>query len=268
MRHSFDHGDPNSSIHLISAWATESQISLGQLEIGEKSNEIPAIPKLIDMLDIKGHTVSLDAMGCQKSIAQAIQFAEADYLLALKGNHGTLHKEVIDFFSDPVAWRDLKAKGYKFSSHVSEDGGHGRIEKRTVLVSNAIDWIENSERKHWLGLKSIVCIESERIEKTKSSTERRYYLTSLEPDASVIAPMIRGHWGIENQCHWVLDVVWREDDARMRKGNAAQNVALLRKLALNLIKCNTPVKDTIKGIRYRATLNDSILEAIVGQPKS
>ena len=264
-RHSFDNGDPSTSIHIISAWASDTGISLGQLEVGDKTNEITTIPKLLNTLDLKGHTVSLDAMGCQKAIAQNINFAGADYLLALKGNHGNLHKEVMSFFDDPKSWKLLQKKGYIFSSNIQEDGGHGRIERRTVLATNASDWIDENERKHWVGLKSIVCVESERTLSGKTSVEKRYYLTSHTPEAKLLAGMIRGHWSIENQCHWVLDVIWKEDESRIRKDNAPQNVALLRKMALNLLKLDKSVKDSIRGKRLQATLNDKILETLLKQ---
>lgn len=265
VRHSFDDADPSTSIHLISAWASESGISLGQLEVGKKKNEITEVPKLLRMLELKGHTITLDAMGCQKNIAQEIYHAQASYILALKGNHGNLHQDVEAFFNDPESWKYLKDKGSHFTSSVTESSGHGRVEKRTVLVTDAIDWIDPSERKKWLGLQSLVCVESERyLESTKeTSVEKRYYLTSHPPNAEMLATMIRDHWSIENSLHWVLDVTWNEDQSRIRKGNAAQNVALLRKMALNILKNDTSLKDSIKGKRFQATLCEEALAKIL-----
>ena len=262
VRHSFDGGDTTTSIHIVSAWAAETGISLGQLEIGEKSNEITAVPKLLKQLDIKGHTVSLDAMGCQKKIAQCIHLDGADYVLALKGNHGTLFQEVVSFFDDPEAWSYQQKKGFHFDTYTQTNKGHDRVETRTILATNAINWIDDSERKHWVGLKGIVCVESTRfIQRTQeTSTEKRYYLTSHEPNAENLATLIRNHWSIENQCHWVLDVVWNEDASRIRKGNAAQNVALLRKMALNLLKIDSSVKASMPKKRLMATLNTEKLE--------
>jgi len=201
-------------------------------------------------------------MGYKKKIAQCIHFAEADYILALKGNHETLFQEVASFFNDPEVWSYQKKKGFQFDTYTQTNKGHDRIETRTILATNAIDWIDESERKHWLGLKGIVCVESTRlIQRTKeSSTEKRYYLTSNEPDAENLATLIRNHWSIENQCHWVLDVVWNEDASRIRKGNAAQNVALLRKMALNLLKIDSSVTASMPKKRLMATLNVEKLE--------
>jgi len=262
VRHSFDGSDTKTSIHIVSAWASETGISLGQLEIGKKSNEITTVPKLLKKLDIKDHTVSLDAMGCQKKIAQSIYLDGADYVLALKGNQGNLHQEVACFFDDPESWSHQKKKGFRFDSYQQTNKGHNRIETRTVLATNAIDWIDPKEGRLWLGLQSIVCVESTRfIQGTKeNSTEKRYYLTSHEPDAKSLARMIRNHWSIENQCHWVLDVVWNEDASRIRKGNASQNVALLRKMALNLLKLDHSVKASISNKRLMATLNTDKLQ--------
>jgi predicted transposase YbfD/YdcC len=265
LRHSFNDGDPQSAIHLISAWVSGCGLTLGQLLVDSKSNEITAIPKLIEMLDIKGSTVSLDAMGCQKKIAQTIHHKNADFLLALKGNHGTLHTEVVALFADPATLDYGKSKGHIVATYHSDfEKGHGRIEQRSIKVTNYIDWIDAVERKEWLGLRSLIEITSSReLKNGKSSTEKRYYLTSHAPDAEKLLDLVRRHWGIENSCHWVLDVTFDEDQCRVRKGQAAQNLALLRKLVLNFLRSDKTIKDTIRGKRIRASLSEETLETLM-----
>jgi len=270
LRHSFTDGDPDNSIHLISAWASGSGLSLAQLLVDGKSNEITAIPRLLRQIDVKGATVSLDAMGCQKRIAQEIHFAGGDYLLALKGNHGTLHGEVVALFEDPEALAYGREKGAKVTQHQGgADKGHGRIEQRSIRVTDYLDWFEPSERKHWLGLRSLVEVTATRDTGKAKSTEKRHYLTSHAPDAEKLLELVRGHWGIENRCHWVLDVTFNEDQCRVRTGHAAQNLALLRKLTLNLLRADKTVKDTMRGKRIRAMLCEHTLETLmkINDPK-
>ena len=246
---------------MLSAYACQQGISLAQLEVDTKSNEILAVPDLLDLLDIEGHTISLDAMGCQKKIARHIHFAHAHYILALKGNHPHLHQKVEEFFANAQTLQYAKDQGCTFSSVDITNKGHGRIERRVVLATDALLWIDKNERESWHGLKSLVCVESHReeISTGKSSVERRYYLTSHDPNAQKLQKMIRQHWGIENSCHWILDVVWDEDASRIRDSAAAQNVAILRKMALNLLKSDTTVKDTIRGKRLQAAFNEDLL---------
>jgi predicted transposase YbfD/YdcC len=264
LRHSFDHGDPENSLHLISAWADGCGLSLGQLLVDGKSNEITAVPKLLRQLDVKGATVSLDAMGCQKKIAREIRFAGGDYLLALKANHGTLHAEVRDLFADPEALGYGKSKGATVTLHDSgHEKGHGRTERRVVKATDYLDWLEPAERKLWLGLRSIVEVTSTRETKGVESIEKRYYLTSRAPEAERLGELVRRHWGIENRCHWVLDMSFGEDGCRVRKGHAAENLALLRKLALNLLRHDRTIKDTMRGKRIRAALCEDTLETLM-----
>jgi predicted transposase YbfD/YdcC len=263
-RHSFDDGDPSNSIHLISAWADNCGLTLGQLLVDGKENEITAVPKLLRQLDLKGTTVSLDAMGTQKKIAQEIHFAGADYVLALKANHETLHSEVIALFEDPASLDYGRSKGAIVAEHDSGwEKGHGRIERRVVKVTDYLDWFQPTERKHWLGLRSLVEITSTRQIKGETSIEKRYYLTSHAPNAEKLGDLVRRHWGIENRCHWVLDVTFDEDQCRVRKGHAAQNLALLRKLTLNLLRVDQTIKDTMRGKRIRAALCEQTLETLM-----
>lgn len=263
LRHSFD--KERRHLHLLSAYACEQGISLAQLEVDTKSNEILAIPELLDLLDIEAQTISIDAMGCQKNIARKIHFAHADYILALKGNHPYLHQKVEEFFANGQKLQHAKDQGYTFSSVDIQNKGHGRTERRVVLVTDALLWIDKNERESWHGLKSLVCVESHRMDNNSGAktVERRYYLTSHEPDAEKLQKMIRQHWAIENSCHWVLDVVWDEDASRIRNEKAAQNVALLRKMALNLLKSDTTVKDTIRGKRLQAAFNEDVLAKLL-----
>ena len=266
VRHSFDTETESSHLHLLSAFACDQGLTLAQLAVDQKSNEITAVPKLLEMLDLEGHTISLDAMGCQKKNARQAHFAHADYLLAVKGNHPNLHGRLEQLFSSAQAIAFAKEQGSTFSSSQAENKGHGRLEKRIVLATDALGWVDKLEREEWLGLKSFICVESHREELSsgKKSIEKRYYLSSHNPDAAKLQKLIRQHWAIENSCHWVLDVVWSEDQSRIRKGNAAENVALLRKIAFNILKADTSKRESIKGKRLRATLNPDVLRKFLG----
>jgi len=270
LRRSFENSDTTTSLHLISAWACDNQLTLGQLAVDGKSNEITAIPKLIDQLDLEGHTVSIDAMGCQKKIAQKLYIAKAHYLLALKGNQGTLHKRVEEFFSSPAHLKHAKAQSKTLSWVDVSNKGHGRQERRIVLSSDSLDLIDKKERESWLGLKSIVCVEAHREDKSTGvkSIQKRYYITTHQADSEKLQRLVRQHWAIENQCHWILDVTFNEDQSRARKGHAASNLAMLRKVTLSLLKQDTAIKDTMRGKRYRAALDENTLEQILFPPIS
>jgi len=265
LRRSFEDADPRTSLHLISAWACDNQLTLGQLAVDGKSNEITAIPKLIDQLDIEGHTVSIDAMGCQKKITQKIYLSKAHYLIALKGNQPTLHKRVEEFFNSPAHLKHAKEQLKTLTWVDVENTGHGRHERRIVLSADSLDLIDKKERESWLGLKSIVCVEAHREDKStgNKSIQKRYYITSHEADSDKLQMLIRQHWAIENQCHWILDVTFNEDQSRVRKGYAAINLAMLRKVTLSLLKQDTTIKDTMKGKRYQAALDEKALEQIL-----
>jgi predicted transposase YbfD/YdcC len=270
LRGSFTAPDKSDALHLISAWATASGLTLGQLLVDSKTNEITAVPKLLRHIDVKGCVVSLDAMGCQKKIAIAIRHAGADYLLALKGNHGTLHGEVRDLFADPAALEAARTAGETVAVARSYDKGHGRVEERCLTVTGHLDWLDGRERRSWLDLGSLVHLRSVRqMADGRRSEEDRYWLTSLAPDAERLLELSRGHWGIENQCHWVMDVTYGEDASRIRSGHAARNISLLRRLAHNLLKHDQTVKDSIAGKRKRACLSTATLEKFLklGDPK-
>lgn len=242
-------------VHMVSAWAESNGLVLGQRKVDEKSNEITAIPKLLEALELSGTVVTIDAMGCQKTIAEKIIAKQADYILAVKENQGHLLEEVQDSF------RMLA------SESVAEeiDCGHGRVEKRTCsVIADTSLLLENAAG--WAGLRGLVRIEAERYHKTSGKTEReiRYYITSVKPEAAPLNRMIRQHWGIENKLHWVLDVAFGEDASRKRAGHAAQNFSLLNRIALNLLKQDTSLKRGIKGKRLKAAWDHPYLLKLLG----
>jgi predicted transposase YbfD/YdcC len=252
--------------YMVSAWASESGLVLGQVKVDEKSNEITAVPELLKALKLDGAIVTLDAMGCQKKIAENIIDRHAGYVLALKGNHETMHDEVKAFFADAVApcatqCADTVAQD-TMDFHQTTEKGHGRIETRRYWQSTDIDWFQDKEL--WKGLRSFGMVESIRQEKGKRTIERRFYLCSLSLDAQRFARAVRKHWGVENCLHWSLDVTFREDDNRARTKNAAQNLAILRRIALNLVKKDRTKNDTLRGKRFAAALDPDFLRHLLG----
>jgi predicted transposase YbfD/YdcC len=255
VRHSFDRATGRKALHVVSAWIAENRLALGQIATEEKSNEITAIPQLLTLLDIRGATITVDAMGCQRAIAEQVIDQGADYLMGLKGNQGTAHKEVEEFFTDAsaTAFRDLD-----YTFHETVDGSeHGRVEVRRAWASQELGWFQDLSK--WKGLRSIVMIESERTIGSDTSIERRYYWSSHVVDAKAFGEMIRGHWGIENQLHWCLDVAFREDESRIRTDHGPENLALLRKLAMNLARSERSRKKGIQAKRKRAAWDDAYL---------
>lgn len=252
--------------YIVSAWASEHGLVLGQVKVDDKSNEITAIPELLRVLALKGCIVTIDAMGCQKEIAAQIAGKEAHYVLALKGNHATVHEEIKDFFTDavlPCATQPaatVRPGTMDFFQTVEKD--HGRIETRRYWQSTDIDWFE--DKGLWMQLGSIGMVESIRRTKKGRSIERRYFLSSLPLDARTFAKAVRGHWGVENPLHWTLDVTFREDYSRARSKNAAQNLATLRRIALNLIKRNPRKKPSLRQKRLLAALDTAFLEQLLG----
>ncbi len=257
MRGSGDSGTASSPLHIVSAWASEHNITLAQVKVRKKSNEITAIPVLLNMITIRGAVVTIDAMGCQKAIAEQIIAGEGDYLLALKGNHSDIYDEVENYFLQALAI-DFEGVGHDCFTSLEKD--HGRIEKRTVYVTADLDWLPS--RELWTNLTSIVMVISERTIKGKRSKEIRFYLSSLNPVASRIAHAIRTHWGIENKVHWVLDVAFGEDKNQL-SGNGAENFSLLSKIALNLLKQDKTTKLSIPNKRFRASMDQTYLETIM-----
>lgn len=255
LKGSHDRTNGKKAIHMVSAYATSNQLILGQLKTAEKSNEITAIPELIRILDIEGAIVTIDAMGCQKEIAATISKSKADYILALKGNHANLYEGVDAYFSD----NDLLNSTVCHESELELD--HGRLEKRKCYVSDDIDWLY--QRREWKGLKTIVAVESEVITRDSTLTERRYYLSSLPPDAVRIQSAIRSHWMIENSVHWLLDVSFAEDTCRVRKDHGPENLSIIRRVALNLLKKEKTCKLGIKSKRKKAGWNHKYLEKVL-----
>lgn len=264
LRRAANDGDPVP--YIVSAWATECGLVLGQVKVDEKSNEITAVPKLLDALVLKGCIVTLDAMGCQKDIAANIIDKHADYVLALKGNHATAHEEIKGFFADAVPpcadqCADTAAEE-KMDFFKSVEKNRGRGETRRYYQSTDIDWFE--DKALWKNLTSIGMVETLRKVKGKTSYERRYFLSSLPLDAKRFAKAVRGHWGIENSLHWSLDVTFREDDSRARTKNAAQNVASLRRITLNLIKKDQTRNCSQRSKRFIASIDPDFLDHLLG----
>lgn len=247
LRRSYDRSSNKAAIHMVSAWATENSLVLGQIKTEEKSNEITAIPELLRVLELKGCIVTIDAMGCQREIVKQIVDQGADYVICLKGNQGTLHKEV------ELLFQDAKQNNFKNLSHdtyETTDGDHGRIEIRRYTTTEQIDWFEDKAK--WKNLTSFGMVESQREVGDKTTVDTRYFISSLPSDAKIFAHASRGHWGIENSLHWGLDIAFREDESRVRKGHAASNMAIMRHFSLNLIKQDKARKVGVKASRKRA----------------
>ena len=255
LRRSFDKASEKAAIHMVSVWATDNHVVLGQVATEEKSNEITAIPKLLELLDIHGCIVTIDAMGCQRKIAEAIVEGGGDYVLSLKGNQETMAQEVEAYFD----WAEKQQyKGIRYSYHESVDGGHGRVETRRCWSVGDVDWF--ADRSKWKKLSSFGMVESERTVEEKTTVERRYFISSLDgSNAEEFASAVRGHWGVENGLHWVLDMAFREDESRARKGHSATNLTTVRHLALNLLKQDKTTRVGVKGKRLRAAWDEQYL---------
>lgn len=252
-----------AAIQMVSAWATANRLVLGQIEVDDQSNEITAIPELLEALDIAGCIVTVDAIGCQRDIAEAIVGQRADYVLALKANQGNLYTEVADLFAyaEEIEYRDVE---HDFQQTVSK--GHGRIEVRQCWMITESDFLGYvHQRGDWPELNAIVKVHAERRIGTEVTRKTRYYITSLGNDAQQTLYAVRGHWKIENQVHWVLDVVFREGHSRIRKGSGAQNFAILRHIALSLLRQEKTTKVGIKAKRLRAALDEKyMLKVLMG----
>jgi predicted transposase YbfD/YdcC len=256
-RRSFQKKGAKAPIHMVSAFAARQRLVLGQVKVAEKSNEIVAIPNLLEMLEIEGAIVTIDAMGCQRDIAEKILKKKADYVLALKGNQGALREDVEVFAAEQ------KANGFKdtkVSCHETVDGDHGRIEKRTYTVFHDVAWLQ--ERHEWPGLRGVVMVESTREIGDKIERETRFYITSLVWLASLLGPVIRSHWSVENSLHWVMDMIFRDDECRVRTDHAPANFITLKHMAHNLIR-RAPGKDSLRLKRKVAGWDDDYLASLI-----
>ncbi len=256
VRRSYQKKGGTAPIHMVSAFAARQRLVLGQVKVADKSNEITAIPKLLEMMAIEGATVTIDAMGCQREIAQKIIDKKADYVLALKGNQGTLRDDVELFVAEQ------KAKDFKdttISRDKTVDGDHGRIETRTTTVIHDVDWLDEHK---WPGLKRIIIIDSEREIDGKIETETRLYITSLVLLANALGPIVRSHWAVENSLHWVMDMIFRDDECRVRTDHAPANFTTLKHMAINLTR-RAPGKDSLRLKRKIAAWDDDFLASLI-----
>lgn len=258
LRRSFDKGIGKCAIHMVSAWSTANQMVIGQVKTDEKSNEIKAIPKLLEILALKGCIVTIDAMGCQKDIVEKIKQKKGDYVIALKGNQSSLHDDVKLYLDDQIEVNPKKSAYYET---IEKD--HGRIETRRYWITSKIEWLKE-RHSGWSGLKSIGVVEAIREINGKQTKDRRYYIASIGANAREFEKAVRRHWSIENSLHWVLDIVFREDESRIRSKNGAQNLALFRHLAINLLKQETTFKRSIRKKRYRASIEPYYFEQVLG----
>lgn len=247
LRHSYDSASNRAAIHMISAWSCGNELVLGQFKTEEKSNEITAIPELLKVLSLAGCTVTIDAMGCQKKIAKEIIKGGGDYVLALKENHKTLHDDVA-LYMDSLRDGDLKNRCFDYFETLEK--GHGRIETRRHWVTEDIDWLEG--RASWSNIKSIGMVERERQVNNAISKERHFYISSRDADAKELARCVRSHWEVENKLHWVLDVCFNEDKCRVRKDFGAENFAVVRHLAINLLRQENTFKGSLRRKRKKA----------------
>ena len=257
LRHSFDRAADKSALHMISAWAVENGVSLGQQAVDGKSNEITAVPELLKLLELAGAIVTYDAMGCQKEIAQAIREAGADYVLAVKDNQPRLYEDVVASFVDAFEGQ----RGETYQQRVTHDQGHGRQERREYVVVRDLSKIR--DRDLWPDLRAVALVYSERTINGQTTEETRYYISSCRGTVSELARAIRGHWGIENSLHWSLDVTFGEDAHCLRKDHGPENMAALRRAALSLVKQERVEKGSLRRKRLRAGWNNAYLEKLL-----
>jgi predicted transposase YbfD/YdcC len=257
LRGSYDHLEGKAPLHLVSAWAAGNRMVLAQEAVTDHGNEITAMPKLLSILELQGCIVTIDAMGTQRSIAEQIVESGGDYVLSLKSNHPTLYEDVRTFFEE------ASAQGFVGIAHdqiKQTDGGHGRIEVRHLWCTQDIAWLRHQDR--WAGLQSLIRVESRRLVGDQESVDCRYFISSLPADAAALLGAIRGHWGIENQLHWVLDMSFGEDGSRVRKGYGPENLGLLRRIALNLLR-KEQSRGSLKGKRKRAGWDNNYLAKVL-----
>lgn len=249
LRRSHDRANGKSALHMVSAWSSNNHMVLGQQKVRDKSNEIIAIPAILELLDIANCIITIDAMGCQTKIAQKIVESDADYVFTLKKNQGNLYEITAALFDD---LGEIQATNCDYHKDVHK--GHGRVEIRECWATDDAHYLEYIEQElgHWPGLRSLIMVQSERRVNGKRSIERRFFISSLAPNAQNLLRLIRSHWGIENELHWVLDMSFREDESRIRQGNATENLAIMRHMCLNLLKKETTAKCGIKAKRLKA----------------
>jgi len=252
-RRSFDRASGSSAMHMVSAWARDNRLVLGQVAVDKKSNEIKAIPELIRMIDVKGSIVTIDAMGCQKEIASKIVSQGGDYVLALKGNQPDLYDEVRTFLLDP-------ALGGKLPTMETVDADHGRIEKRRYVQCGDLEWLTKTGA--WEGMKSIGMVTATREKGETVTEETRFYISSLPVGLGRFAEGVRGHWSVENSLHWVLDMTFREDESRIRMKRGPEIFAALRRMTMNLLKL-APTKGSIKARRKKASWDHDYLTKVL-----
>jgi predicted transposase YbfD/YdcC len=256
-RRSHDHKKGLGALHSVTVWASEFGLSLGQVPCAEKSNEITAIPELLQLVDIKGTIITIDAMGTQKAIAAQIIDSNADYVLALKGNQETLHQQVIDYVDEQAKndFADVKAR-----RHITQETGHGREEIRSYIQMPVPE--DFRELELWKGLKSIGIATLVCVRGGKETIETRYYISSLEVGVKLFAHAVRSHWGIENSCHWCLDMTYREDESRIRDPHIRENFAWLNRFTLSLLKQH-PGKESIAMKRRACGWSDAFLAEVL-----
>ena len=258
LRGAKEAGNSRSLIHMVSVWSASQNLVLGQTKVSEKSNEITAIPPLLEMLAIRGCLVSIDAMGCQTEIAKTIIEQGADYVLALKGNQGDLHTDVAQLFT---AARKQNFRDIEHQCHSIESKGHGRIETRRYWTMGNTEYLIGAHK--WLGLKSIGMVESQREINGKISIEQRYYILSIDSNVQRFATAVRSHWSIENQLHWILDVGFAEDASQSCQGHTAENLAVIRHVGINLLSRDKKTKVGVKTKRLKAGWDDNYLKTVL-----
>jgi predicted transposase YbfD/YdcC len=255
LRRSHDRSEGKKALQMVSAWASANGLVLGQRKVDGESNEITAVPELLDALEIAGCTVTLDAIHCQTETVEIIVDKGADYVLPVKENQPRLLEALQGLFDDPAEMRWVEC-----DYHRTEDRGHGRVEIRECWSTSDPEYLNYiGTLAEWRGLQSIAMIQTERQLGDQTTVSRRYFIASLKSDAERLLKAVRGHWGIENKVHWVLDIAFREDDCRIRKGHGAENFAVLRHIALNLLRRETSVKRSIKSKRMKAALDEKYL---------
>jgi predicted transposase YbfD/YdcC len=259
LRRSHDRREGKKALQMVSAWASANGLVLGQRKVDGESNEITAVPELLDALEIAGCTVTLDAIHCQTETVETIVDKGADYVLPVKENQPRLLEALQGLFDDPAEMRWVEC-----DYHRTEDRGHGRVEIRECWSTSDPEYLNYiGTLAEWRGLQSIAMIQTERQLGDQTTVSRRYFISSLKSDAERLLKAVRGHWGIENKVHWVLDIAFREDDCRIRKGHGAENFAVLRHIALNLLRRETSGKRSIRGKRMKAALDEKYLSKVL-----